>query len=171
MSKNSYCDEHLKVDCLNCKVIRLQDERDALQRQVDRLVSGDTIESDHLTSTDDYIIELLAERLEATTVLDPNIAESGLVDACRQVKQAAISGDDNYERIADLLRKVRPVLQVNYHKGQDAGYLIELLTDIHQAIDSGDCGENQPCVVCGASVGTVSERGFNRCNKCGYPGQ
>lgn len=31
--------------------------------------------------------------------------------------------------------------------------------------------DNQPCGSCGATNGTFSERGFNRCNACGYPGQ
>lgn len=31
--------------------------------------------------------------------------------------------------------------------------------------------KNQPCQSCGAIEGTFRERGFNRCNKCGYPGQ
>jgi len=30
---------------------------------------------------------------------------------------------------------------------------------------------NQPCEKCGAEDGTFIERGFHRCNKCGYPGQ
>ena len=40
---------------------------------------------------------------EAMAVLQPNMPESGLVDACRQVKQVAISEADNAERLeADL---------------------------------------------------------------------
>lgn len=35
------------------------------------------------------------ERNEAMSVLAPNMPESGLVDACKQVKQAAISEADN----------------------------------------------------------------------------
>ena len=30
---------------------------------------------------------------------------------------------------------------------------------------------NQPCVACNAEDGTFSERGFNRCRRCWYPGQ
>lgn len=30
---------------------------------------------------------------------------------------------------------------------------------------------NQPCEACGRTKGTFSERGFDRCNHCGFPGQ
>jgi chromosome segregation ATPase len=58
------------------------------------------------------------EHSEAMRVLAPNMPESGLVDACRQVKQAAISSADNCEVLeaklvqaeqekADILQKDR----------------------------------------------------------------
>ena len=50
---------------------------------------------------------------------------------------------------------------------------IKILTDLRAgpiAKDKVD-GLNQPCVSCLAVEGTFNERGFNRCNACGYPGQ
>lgn len=51
-----------------------------------------------------------AQIAEATCVLAPSMSQSGLVDACRQVKQAAISWADNAEkldaRIAILTRQL-----------------------------------------------------------------
>ena len=43
------------------------------------------------------VLVLQQERDEAMQVLAPNMPESGLVDACRQVKQVAISEADNAE--------------------------------------------------------------------------
>jgi hypothetical protein len=51
------------------------------------------------------------ERDEAMDVLNPNVRESGLVDACRQVKQVAISEADNAQSaeasLADMVRALR----------------------------------------------------------------
>jgi hypothetical protein len=51
------------------------------------------------------------ERAEAMKVLAPNVPESGLVDACRQVKQVAISeagnSTDLESRLSSLLRDLR----------------------------------------------------------------
>lgn len=44
------------------------------------------------------IARLRAEREEALRVLAPSMPDSGLVDACRQVKQVAISEADNADR-------------------------------------------------------------------------
>jgi hypothetical protein len=52
-------------------------------------------------------VDLIAERERAMKVLQPNVPESGLEDACRQVKQAAISWRDNYETmeyVYDILK-------------------------------------------------------------------
>lgn len=48
-----------------------------------------------LAEAQDKIISLLKEQADAMAVLKPNMPESGLVDACKQVKQVAISAMDN----------------------------------------------------------------------------
>lgn len=45
------------------------------------------------------LAQLEAETAEAMLVLDPSMPESGLVDACRQVKQAAVSHAENCETL------------------------------------------------------------------------
>lgn len=46
------------------------------------------------------------EREAAMTVLAPNMPESGLVDACKQVKQVAISEADNSDKFEAKLHEV-----------------------------------------------------------------
>jgi hypothetical protein len=51
----------------------------------------------------DALQEAVREIAEAMTVLAPNMPSSGLVDACKQVKQAAISEANNSTKLeADL---------------------------------------------------------------------
>lgn len=49
---------------------------------------------------------LLAEIAEAMKVLAPNMPESGLVDACKQVKQVAISEADNSANLEAQLKAI-----------------------------------------------------------------
>lgn len=51
-----------RFDVLVARVRELEVKRDALQTQVDRLVSGTDIESDHLTGTDMRLLEAINER-------------------------------------------------------------------------------------------------------------
>ncbi len=53
---------------------------------------------------------LQQEKAEAMCVLGPSIPESGLVDACRQVKQVAISEADNAEKALAKLEAVEQAL-------------------------------------------------------------
>ncbi len=50
---------------------------------------------------------LTEERAEALKVLSPSMPESGLVDACRQVKQVAISEADNSEKLELALQQAQ----------------------------------------------------------------
>jgi hypothetical protein len=54
--------------------------------------------ADALDSLSRQLAEAQATIDEAMRVLAPNMPESGLVDACRQVKQVAISEADNAEK-------------------------------------------------------------------------
>lgn len=76
-----------------------------------------------------------------------------------------------------LLARSRVLLQKVFrsmvHNNDDVRDEIEeLLINIHYHFDAGKkLDSNQSCMVCGASNGTHNERGFERCNLCGYPGQ
>lgn len=56
-----------------------------------------------LTAARDYIIAAESQIAEAMDVLSPSMRGSGLVDACRQVKQAAISEAGNARKLEALL--------------------------------------------------------------------
>lgn len=83
--------KHLQPDCL-CAVC-----------QVLREYCGEA-DADH---DDARLQQKLAEKdatiAKALEVLAPNVPESGLVDACRQVKQVAISEADNSARLEQAL--------------------------------------------------------------------
>lgn len=51
------------------------------------------------------------ERDKAMSVLAPNVPESGLEDACRQVKQVAISALDTAERLEALVQRQQEYMQ------------------------------------------------------------
>ena len=57
------------------------------------------------------LAEVELERGEAMAVLRPNVPESGLVDACRQVKQAAISWEGNCATAEAKLAEVRALME------------------------------------------------------------
>lgn len=65
------------------------------------------------------VIRLNAERDEALEVLAPNMPENGLVDACRQVKQVAISEADNAYRLERVAHERGEALR-EFIKAQDA---------------------------------------------------
>lgn len=55
-----------------------------------------------------------ADEAEAMKVLQPNMPESGLVDACRQVKQAAITHADNSEKLVQDSKHLRELLWLRH---------------------------------------------------------
>lgn len=60
-----------------------------------------------LTAADEREAALREEIATAMTVLKPNMPESGLVDACKQVKQVAISEADNSEKFEAALAEAQ----------------------------------------------------------------
>lgn len=65
---------------------------------------------EYLAQAEAALTTLRAEVAEALKVLDPNVPESGLVDACKQVKQVAISEADNSEVAEAQLAALRSVV-------------------------------------------------------------
>lgn len=59
------------------------------------------------TKAEATVERLTRERNEALKVLAPNMPESGLVDACKQVKQVAISEADNAEQAESALHALQ----------------------------------------------------------------
>jgi len=71
------------------------------------------------------LTEARQEIADAMAVLQPNMPESGLVDACKQVKQVAISEADNSNvlesRLAALTAAVQQI-QTTFQRDEDQGY-------------------------------------------------
>lgn len=76
-----------------------------------------------LTAAHEREAALAKERDAAIAVLNPNVPESGLVDACRQVKQVAVSESANSEEACNQLEALREEnarLTVERDKARDA---------------------------------------------------
>lgn len=88
----------------------------------------------------DYLLTRLsqaeAERSAAMKVLDPSMPESGLEDACRQLKQAYVSADGNVDtleqRVAELTAQVESrnelIVHMHVHSGYPSNGYMEMTT-------------------------------------------
>ena len=99
------------------------------------------------------IVALQAERDAAMSVLAPNMPTSGLSDACRQVKQAAISDRDNCEKLESRLAALEEALDeritearvLGHGEGQEHALadVVEALKALEDRMREGStCGNN-----------------------------
>ncbi|MFZ2738046.1 MAG: hypothetical protein WAY02_07390, partial [Burkholderiaceae bacterium] len=58
--------------------------------------------------------EMQEQTSEAIKILNPNMPESGLLDACRQVKQVAISEADNSEKLEAEVLALRAQIKATW---------------------------------------------------------
>lgn len=80
---------------LQAQIAVLQEQRISQGRRGDELQSRWESVSSRAVVAEAQVATLTQERGEAMKVLAPNMPESGLIDACRQVKQVAVSEAGN----------------------------------------------------------------------------
>jgi len=96
-------------------LVQAEQEKANVQREIDGLRQFAHQRNDHFVTIANDYAKQKQEIERAMKVLNPSMPESGLEDACRQIKQAAISSIDNCEvleaRLATQEATIRQVEQ------------------------------------------------------------